>query len=108
MFDSAQANAVRSQTQRCITNVFRKYHHENEFFCGTVFNSLSGTQMGFIHEKKLQKISLHCLVKQSYFIRFQYIMNCLKIENITFCPVLMVGIVYPYCHVVDVKQFCKV
>ena len=46
--DSAQYNTAQS-------HVFREYFPENEFFSETILDCLSGTRMGSIHEKNLQK-----------------------------------------------------
>ena len=67
--DSAQCDTARSLTLRSITlrgvtflaNIFAI----NKFFSETILDCLSGTQMGSIHDKKLQKISWHCLFKSS-------------------------------------------
>ena len=48
--DSAQYHTARS-------HVFREYLRENEFFSETILDCLSGTQMGWINEKKNAKKS---------------------------------------------------
>ena len=56
--DSVQYNTARS-------HIFREYLRENEFFSETILNCLSGTQMGWIYEKKLLKNSWNCLFKSN-------------------------------------------
>ena len=62
--DSAQYHTAQS-------HVFREYLRENEFFSETILDCLSGTQMGWINEKKNAKksrdtASLNCQVISNY------------------------------------------
>ena len=57
----AESNSAQYHTGQ--SHVFREYLQENGFFSKTILDCLSGTQIGWINEKKVKKISWHCLFK---------------------------------------------